>query len=354
MNRDDFTIRDYRSGDYASLIELWENTDLTYPERDDDARSIAETLSVGGKLLVMIAKRDGALIGSSWMTCDGRRIYLHHFGIRTDFQRQGLGSWLAEESMNYIRKMKKQVKLEVHKDNRAAIRLYEKLGFFAFKDYYIYMIRNLLVLFLIIRTAALPLSAQNGLFTDWDTAVIVLASTGAGVEYLSDDERSIILLTNLARIDGPLFARTFLERYLELTETKPNKYTKSLSRDLQEVIDLPVLIPEKDLYNVARDHAIKSGKSGYAGHKGFQKRYKDPMKKYMAVGENCDYGNHSPLQIVMRLLIDEGVEDLGHRQNMFDDKFNAIGVSIKPHKVYDYNCVMSLGMVGRSYLDYVK
>jgi len=354
MNRDDFIIRDYQPEDYKSLIELWENTQLTYPERDDNAQSIAATLETGGKLLIMRAKKDGALIGSSWMTCDGRRMYLHHFGIRTDYQRQGLGTWLAEESMNYIRKMKKQVKLEVQKDNRAAIKLYEKLGFFAFKDYYIYMIRNFLILFLFIWATALPLKAQNSFFADWDTAVIVMANTGAGLDFLSDDERTVILLTNLARIDGPLFAKTFLKRYLELTETKPNKYTKSLSRDLLEVIDLSILVPEKDLYNVARGHAIKSGKSGHAGHKGFQKRYKVIMETYMAVGENCDYGNHSPLQIVMRLLIDEDVEDLGHRQNMFDDKFNAIGVSIKPHKEYDYNCVMSFGSVGRSYLDYVK
>ncbi len=354
MNRDDFTIRDYRPEDYESLIELWENTELTYPERDDDAESIAETLRKGGKLLIMRANKDGSLIGSSWMTCDGRRIYLHHFGIRTDYQRQGLGRWLAEESMNYIRKMKKQVKLEVHKDNRAAISLYEKLGFFAFKDYHIYMIRNLLILLLFILTAALPLKAQNELYTDWDTAVIVRANTGAGMDFLSDEERTVILLTNLARIDGPLFASTFLERYLELTGTTPNKYTKSLSMDLLEVVDLPVLIPEIDLFNVARDHAIRSGKSGYAGHRGFQKRYKGVMERYMAVGENCDYGNHSPIQIVMRMLIDEGVEDLGHRENMFDDKYNAIGVSIKPHKVYDYNCVMSFGQAGRSYLDYVR
>ena len=39
--------------------------------------------------------------------------------------------------------MDPQVKLEVHKENYPAQRLYEKLGFFAFRDYDIYMIRDL-------------------------------------------------------------------------------------------------------------------------------------------------------------------------------------------------------------------
>jgi len=280
MNRKDYIIRDYRDEDYPALISLWKNTELTYPEREDDRESITETLRMGGKLLVMIDSRDGALIGSSWMTYDGRRIYLHHFGIRTDYQRQGLGNWMAEESMKFIQEMKKQVKLEVHKNNRAAIRLYEKFGFFAFKDYYIYMIRNLLIVFLLLWVTGSRFYAQSDLLADWDTALIVLANTGAGLDYLSDDERSVILLTNLARIDGPLFARTFLKRYLDLTDTKPNKYTRSLERDLQGVKELPVLIPEKDLYTVARGHAIQSGKSGHAGHKSFKKRYKEAMKKY--------------------------------------------------------------------------
>ena len=38
--------------------------------------------------------------------------------------------------------MGRQVKMEVHKENFAAKKLYEKLGFFAFRDYDIYMIRE--------------------------------------------------------------------------------------------------------------------------------------------------------------------------------------------------------------------
>jgi hypothetical protein len=257
--------------------------------------------------------------------------------------------------MAYLKTRNKQVKLEVHKDNTVAARLYRKLGFLELKDYRIYMIRTFLFFLLFIPGSAFStLLAQPGTYSEWDTSVLVMANTGAGMEYLSDDEKRVIMLTNLARTDGPLFAGTFLKRYLEMTGTKPNKYTLSLYEDLMSVKDLPMLIPEKDLYDVARAHAIQSGKTGYEGHKGFNKRYEKVLGKYRAVGENLNYGNHSPFQIVMRLLIDEDIPDLGHRHNMLDESFNSIGISIKPHKKYDYNCVMSFGALTRSYLDYIR
>ena len=136
-------IRDYRPEDFASLIKLWQETDLAQPERGDNAEIIKRCNDHGGKLLIMEETGTGKIIGSSWMTWDGRRIYLHHFGILPPYQGMGLGTELAEKSMEWLREKGQQVKLEVHKENHAAKHLYEKLGFFAFSDYDIYMIRNL-------------------------------------------------------------------------------------------------------------------------------------------------------------------------------------------------------------------
>lgn len=135
-------IRDYRPEDFELLLDLWQKTDLTQPERGDSRESIECCNNHGGRLLIMEDTGKGRIIGSSWMTWDGRRIYLHHFGIHPDYQRRGLGTELAEKSVDWIREKRQQVKLEVHKENTAARKLYEKLGFFAFRDYDIYMIRE--------------------------------------------------------------------------------------------------------------------------------------------------------------------------------------------------------------------
>ena len=135
-------IRDYRPEDFVSLLELWQETNLAQPERGDNAEVIKQCNDQGGRLLLMEETEKETIIGSSWMTWDGRRIYLHHFGILPSYQGLGLGTELAEKSLEWIRQKGQQVKLEVHKENHAAKRLYEKFGFFAFRDYDIYMIRE--------------------------------------------------------------------------------------------------------------------------------------------------------------------------------------------------------------------
>jgi len=135
-------IREYQPDDFNRLIELWKLTGLDYPERGDDESTIDECHRHGGKLLVMTDQSGNRLIGSSWMTIDGRRIFMHHFGIHPEYQNRGLGKMLLKESLKFIKSIGKQVKLEVHKENHAARHLYESSGFFAFTDYDIYMIRN--------------------------------------------------------------------------------------------------------------------------------------------------------------------------------------------------------------------
>jgi len=153
----------------------------------------------------------------------------------------------------------------------------------------------------------------------------------------------VILYINLARADGKLFTETYLKRFMDSTGIEPDSYTKSLMQDLKNTQNLPMLHPEPDLYYIAREHAIQSGKSGRKGHQGFKKRFRDLLTIYSSYGENCYYGRDHPLSIVIKLLIDEGVKDLGHRFNMLDPGFNSIGVSIMPHKTHGYNCVIEFG-----------
>lgn len=178
---------------------------------------------------------------------------------------------------------------------------------------------------------------------EWDSTIIEKANTARDNRNLKDDEKQVIFYTNLARANGELFATTYLKKYMDSTGMEPTSFTRSLERDLRNIRDLPMLSPEPDLYDVARKHAIESGKSGRRGHQGFKRRFKDLLSKYYAYGENCYYGPDDPLAIVIKLLIDEGIPDLGHRFNMLDPKYNSIGVSIMPHKTYGYNCVMEFG-----------
>jgi uncharacterized protein YkwD len=175
----------------------------------------------------------------------------------------------------------------------------------------------------------------------WDSLVIAKANTAIDEDYMTSEEKLVILITNLARADGPLFSETFLNTYLEGEEK--NKYTRSLYKELKSIKNFQPLYPEKDLFKAAEGHAVKSGKNGQVGHQGFDARFKPLMKKYNSVAENCAYGFDQALDNVLQLLIDEGVPSLGHRVNILNSEFNSIGVSIQPHKGYRFNCVMDFG-----------
>jgi len=135
-------IRDYLKEDYPKIVGLWTETGLWDPERNDSEQSIERALKTGGKFLVMVDSGNDIILGSSWLTFDGRRLHLHHFCIKPEYQRKGLGTRLAKASLSFVHSSGYQVKMEVHKENRIAKHLYEKLGFFGYTNYDIYMIRD--------------------------------------------------------------------------------------------------------------------------------------------------------------------------------------------------------------------
>ncbi len=142
MSDIEYIIRDYQDDDYSQVIELWEETDMGGAFRGDDESKIRDTLKVGGKLLVMEAINENIIIGTSWLTNDGRRIYLHHFGIKPEYQGRGLSKPLTKASIDFAKEKGLQIKLEVHRENKTAVDLYKKFGFKYLGDYDVYIIRK--------------------------------------------------------------------------------------------------------------------------------------------------------------------------------------------------------------------
>lgn len=134
-------FRDYETTDYEAVTDLWGKTGLGAALRGDDRATIERSIRLGGKLLVAVLP-DGKLIGSSWMTYDGRRIHLHHIAVLPEWQRRGIGQKLTELSIGFAKKTETQIKLEVHQSNQGAVRLYRKLGFRYLGDFDIYIIRD--------------------------------------------------------------------------------------------------------------------------------------------------------------------------------------------------------------------
>jgi hypothetical protein len=185
-------------------------------------------------------------------------------------------------------------------------------------------------------------------FEEWSNAFYSEGNSAKDVTYMNEEEKQVVYYCNLVRMNPSLFGETYLKAYLDTARPFREKWVRSLQKDLRSGTPLSILFPAEDLAREARDHAADMGKSGKAGHnrssgKSFKFRMQRFKDAYSSVGENCDYVNNKALSIVMSLLIDEGIEDLGHRKNILSRDFHFIGVSIKPHRKYGFNCVMDFG-----------
>ncbi len=133
--------RRFKEDDYSEVKKLWEITGLDRPEREDDLKKIVSSIEIGGELLILELGKHG-IAGTSWMTFDGRRIHLHHFGIHPDFQGRGFSKILLKDSLDFAENKNIQIKLEVHRNNLKAISLYKNFGFEYLGDYHIYILRD--------------------------------------------------------------------------------------------------------------------------------------------------------------------------------------------------------------------
>lgn len=194
--------------------------------------------------------------------------------------------------------------------------------------------------------------AQTSVWDNWDSALIGDLHTGRDIPWLTGEEQKVILFMNMVRHDGPLFAETFVKAYVEENQIENTSYLRSLYKDLEETHGLDPIFPEEDLTVVAQGHALKSGETGHVGHKDIQKRF-EPLKgnPYYEWGENCSYGFDEALSIIITLLIDEDIKGVGHRKNILKESYNSVGVAIRPHKTYRFNCVMDFGQKSRSDLN---
>jgi uncharacterized protein YkwD len=104
------------------------------------------------------------------------------------------------------------------------------------------------------------------------------------------------------------------------------------------------------LGKAARDHAADQGKSGGAGHTGSDGS--KPSKRIARYGkatkthENISYGpyfmhKNPARELILDLLIDDGVADRGHRKTLLQPDLKLTGIACGPHPKMKVMCVMT-------------
>lgn len=174
------------------------------------------------------------------------------------------------------------------------------------------------------------ISADDPYASFWTDKKYLFAQTAGGETYLSMEEKEIYYYLNLARMAPARFADVYVKGVNGKLRAGSNEL--SLYNDLKKMKPAELLKPDKTLHEYALCWANEAGKAGFIGHD-----RKKCVGGYSA--ECCDYGNSNGLDIVLDLLIDDGVPSLGHRHICLGS-YSKMGVSIKPHKGYGVNAVL--------------
>ena len=200
------------------------------------------------------------------------------------------------------------------------------------------------------------------------TIAVTLTATGPALSQsalpaedrvLSPLEQGIVDEHNLVRTDPRAYAahvREFREFFDENLIRIPGQTAAVLTREGVGAVDeaivflmaaepAPPLTESDGMSRGATDHVEDQGPSGDTGHDGSDgstpgERMDRHGSWNMIFAENLAYGPQTARDVVMGLIIDDGVPDRGHRRNIFDPRLQVIGVACGPHAVYRFMCVI--------------
>jgi uncharacterized protein YkwD len=179
------------------------------------------------------------------------------------------------------------------------------------------------------------------------------------VPYLSPLEKAVVNEINLART-SPKAYLSFLEQFkknydgrlLKLSGQTPILTREGTSavaeaiRSLHSQKPISPLSPSKGMSSGARDHVKDLRTSGASQHEGSDgSQTWDRVDRYgtwqKIIGENISFGHDKARNIVMTLMIDDGVPNRGHRKNILNPDFRVVGVACGDHPAYRTICVIT-------------
>jgi len=186
--------------------------------------------------------------------------------------------------------------------------------------------------------------------------LLALAASAAPAPAQDQDiARQILAEINLARTAPRTYAG-YLREFRGLFRGKyfvlPGDDTRMMTNEGVKAVDeaikalsrqkpLPPLAWSDGLAAAAAELTAAQGTSGATGHGGDIRDRIDRHGKWnRQIGENIGYGPTKARNMVMQLIVDDGVPDRGHRKNTFDPVYHSAGVACGPHPGFGHMCVI--------------
>lgn len=215
--------------------------------------------------------------------------------------------------------------------------------------------KTMAILLMIFTFIPVFLNANPGK-SNWDDSKL---NTAAQSNFLSPLEKEIVFEMNKLRSNPARYAAEYIaplsknykQKLLYYPGDKPLMTREGVIAlnecvtELKRQKPLPLLYPNAGLSKAARDHVKDQSRTGQTGHRGSDRsNARTRIEHYgywkVRMAENIAYGGRTAQQIVIYLLIDDGVRDRGHRKNFLNPDFQVVGVATGSHPEYKTMSVM--------------
>src|SRR5438270_11064302 len=169
--------------------------------------------------------------------------------------------------------------------------------------------------------------------------------------------RAVIRELNLARQNPALYATFVRELRSRMsgnvlvlpghTRIRTKEGTAAIDdaiRFLQTAEPLPPLALSRGMSRAAADHCADQANGGF-GHEGRDRSHAGQrIARYgnfsRRLGQNISYGKSTARDVVLALIIDDGLPARKHRANIFNPNFNFAGAAFGPHARFGTMCSM--------------
>lgn len=158
----------------------------------------------------------------------------------------------------------------------------------------------------------------------------------------------VAVTVNRARTNPAAYAKVIERRLAGYNGREGQRAIREAIRVMRNTASMPALRHSDLVSRAAEDHVRDQGRTGRTGHAVSDgsnpfirtRRYLDSH----GAAENIAYGLFDARDIVVELIIDDGVPSRGHRANILNPNYGIAGVATGPHECYGVMCVMNFSV----------
>ena len=173
-------------------------------------------------------------------------------------------------------------------------------------------------------------------------------STQPAARVSANIDAEVVAELNRARTNPGAYAMVIARRLKDYDGREGKRAIREAIEVLERTAPMPPLAHSDLVSLAARDHVRDQGKTARTGHGGSDGS--DPftrIRRYVdsrGAAENIAYGLYDARDIVVELIIDDGIPNRGHRVNILNPRYRIVGVATGPHDRYGIMCVMDFSV----------